>query len=204
MPSYTRHSKKFTLIELLIVVSIIMFLAILAVPAVSGFMKNRRLDAAGSLIQAVLNQARTKAVKEKERQVVLFFPSKTVNTFSPALPGITVPPPATPAEMYGKMISLDQVGNTSGISWDIVDDVKITDLTEFVEKLPFAVQFYPDGSCVLFNATNVDWNIMQFRDQVNATPADLEVQQVGGFDYSCHIDILQASGRSRKKVWEKP
>lgn len=198
------HHKRFTLLEMLIVVGLIMFLAILAVPSVSGFLRNRRLDAAGSLIQGVLNKARTRAVKDGERQVVLFYTHNSTITFSPPLVGITVPAPTTPAEMFGTMISLDQVGNTSGASWEVVDEVKLPDVTEFVPKNPFAVQFYPDGSCIILNATNIDWDLASFRNDLVATPADLEVQQVGGLDYSCHVDILQASGRSRKKIWEKP
>ncbi len=198
------YHKRFTLLEILIVVGLIMFLAILAVPSISGFLRNRRLDAAGSLIQGVLNKARTKAVKDGERQVVLFYTHDTNITFTPPLTGITVPAPATAAEMYGKMISLDQIGNTSGIPWEVADDVKIPDLTEFIPKTPFAVQFYPDGSCILLNTTNIDWDLASFRNDITPTPADLEVQQVGGLDYSCHVDILQASGRSRKKIWEKP
>jgi type II secretory pathway pseudopilin PulG len=201
------HQKRFTLLELLIVVGLIMFLAILAVPSISGFLRNRRLDAAGSLIQGVLNKARTRAIKDGERQVVLFYTHNTINTFTPPLvtsPPIIIPPPGTAAEMYGRMIALDQLGNNSGATWEVVDDVKLPDLTEFIPKTPFAVQFYPDGSCILLNATNIDWDLAAFRNDVTATPADLEVQQIGGIDYSCHVDILQASGRSRKKIWEKP
>lgn len=195
--------KGFTLIELLIVIAIIAFLAVLAVPAVAGFMKNRRLDAAGGLVQGVLNKARTKAVKESERQVVLFYTSNATVDFVPPLTDITVPVPLAIPQMYGKMISLDQVGNSSGALWEVVDDKRLPENTAFTEKPPFALQFYPDGSCIIINSLNIDWTIAEFRDGLNATPADIEVTASNN-PYSIHIDILQASGRSRSKIWEVP
>ncbi len=185
----------FTLIELLVVISIIVVIAGLSVPAMSGFMKQRRLKGAASIVQMACMEARARAIAKRESQYVVFFISGTTqtiqdetiktqttvtgkqNTIYSFMPG---PDPNNPTDPTKKI--LYQVGNAM-------------ELPEFITyKSPgtttsFVLTFYPDGTILV--PTQSGTGIYILFDQT-------------GFEYECKVDFLANTGRTDFTIRAKP
>ncbi|MEM7166042.1 MAG: prepilin-type N-terminal cleavage/methylation domain-containing protein [Planctomycetota bacterium] len=63
----------FTLIELIVVISVMVVVFGISLPALRNFMEDRKLKAAGTLIMTTLNEARTNAVTQKRPVGVVFY-----------------------------------------------------------------------------------------------------------------------------------
>lgn len=68
----TARSKGFTLIEMMVVVSIIAIGAAFLLPSMAAAMRQRRLKNAGNLVLAKLNEARTNAISQHRPWSVIF------------------------------------------------------------------------------------------------------------------------------------
>lgn len=68
-----RGARGFTLTELLVVISIMMALAVAALPAIAAFRRGQRLDYAGKVVQSALADARRRAITLRARHVVVFY-----------------------------------------------------------------------------------------------------------------------------------
>lgn len=64
--------KGFTLVELLVVISIIVIMAAMAAPALSDVMSKRHLNGAATAIQMACMETRSRAIAQRERQVLAF------------------------------------------------------------------------------------------------------------------------------------
>jgi prepilin-type N-terminal cleavage/methylation domain-containing protein len=204
-------SQGFTLIEMLVVIVIITILAGISIPAIRGFSKNRRIDAGGMYIQGILNKAQTRAQKQGERQFIAFFTS-----LGPA--SLNIPGTATPLTLPINQIAVvDQYADNSGLYWDqvgsatpgaeeLVQTFPLPELTEFINTPSFGIEIYPDGSCLMIGQTDSIWTMGTYKNTNNPAPVgDIEIRQLGGTqDYHCYIDVLQSSGRSRRRLWVAP
>jgi hypothetical protein len=58
----------------------------------------------------------------------------------------------------------------------------------------------------MFGQTDTIWTMGTYKNATNPTPSgDIEIRQLGGTqDYHCYIDVLQSSGRSRRRLWVAP
>lgn len=68
-----RRDEAFTLIELVVVISVIMVVFAMSLPALGKFLEDRKLKAAGTLVMTTLNEARTNAVTLKRPIGVVFY-----------------------------------------------------------------------------------------------------------------------------------
>ncbi|RME03005.1 MAG: hypothetical protein D6805_08090 [Planctomycetota bacterium] len=82
------HSPAFTLVELLVVISIIILIVAISIPALSGLMRGKRLEGAGKIVQEVLRSARQLAVTKNVEHRVIFFSQK--NTAGRLVYGIKI------------------------------------------------------------------------------------------------------------------
>jgi len=69
----TTAHRRFTLMELLVVISIIILATAMAVPAVNKFTKGQTLQNAGRLLQSAFNEARRAAITTRRPHFLLFF-----------------------------------------------------------------------------------------------------------------------------------
>jgi len=70
-----RGARGFSLIEVLIVISIIAILCTIAIPSYVSWVSNRRLQSAASEVKSVIQIAKSMAVKENVNVVITFNPS---------------------------------------------------------------------------------------------------------------------------------
>ena len=63
----------FTLIELIVVISVIVIVFSISLPALGKFLEDRKLKAAGTLVMTKLNEARTNAVTQKRPIGIVFY-----------------------------------------------------------------------------------------------------------------------------------
>merc|ERR1711976_823449 len=78
---YTKR-KGFTLLELLIVIAIISFVASLSAPIFVKFTRNRRLKASGQMLQSMFTKARSVAISKKSEARIVFFVDDTTETLT--------------------------------------------------------------------------------------------------------------------------
>lgn len=79
MPTRIRAQRSFTLMELLVVISIIILATAMAVPAVSKFTKGQALENAGRLMQSTFNEGRRAAITSRRQHYLIFFTRELQN-----------------------------------------------------------------------------------------------------------------------------
>lgn len=188
----------FTLIELLVVVVIIVMIMAMSMPAMSSFMRQRRLKAAAVLIQGVCMEARARAIAERERQYVVFF----VSTNSLTIPTADLASGSTNPTKVAAVGSIDTFdSNESGLK-----DIPLVGhemLPEYVRwERPtsnFYMVFYPDGT---MTRSNIDTNTSGFKDPEDVNYADATTYQAidlilaqPGTNVKCFIETTVNSGR---------
>ena len=118
----------FTLVELVLMISIIGILAYLAVPRVAGI-SDARLDAASVRIATDLRYARGRAASDRERFGVAFDPARDRYAVYASRPGTPVTDPAdrsrplgvdfrAPSELHGVEIESAAFGRGSTVAFD--------------------------------------------------------------------------------------
>ena len=121
-------ARGFTLVELVLVISILGILAWLAVPRVAGI-SDARLDAASARVAADLRFARGRAVAERTRYGLEFEPARDRYAVYASRPGSGIVDPADrsralgidfrgPSELHGVRIRAASFGGGSAVAFD--------------------------------------------------------------------------------------
>ena len=75
----------FTLMEMLVVISIIIVMTALSIPAISKFLEGQSLAQSGRVVQSAFNEARRAAITQRVRNYLVFFSAE-----DPSRPGINL------------------------------------------------------------------------------------------------------------------
>jgi prepilin-type N-terminal cleavage/methylation domain-containing protein len=101
-----RRRRGFTLVEILMVISIILLVAIIAIPAVWSALNGRQVTDAARIFTGALVGARDAAIKFNEPRGIRLMPD----------PQLTIPPPGSPSAgtvqlVYNKMLPIEPAGD---------------------------------------------------------------------------------------------
>jgi prepilin-type N-terminal cleavage/methylation domain-containing protein len=182
-----RSRSAFTLVELLVVISIIIILASVSIPSLVIIANSKRLENAGRTMQAALNEARRLSITKRKHHRVVFADS-----------GLRVYD--TEEKKYvGEKMSIDpRVTYFLGFS----NTPPFNDSAEDAENPSpdainnFSIEFRNDGSIIFDPHTSVSRSL--YEEEGN-DEADLIIRQTGE-KRRCYVDIDPASGRSVFKV----
>ena len=130
MPQTKRHSQRgFTLLELLVVVSIILIVTLMALPSARNAIRSYRLNAATSAVSGVIQSTRYQAIMVGCPYTLTF--TTTTMTYQLATQNITGTPPACAT-------SFSNVG--SAVPWTTSKEIAIDQ--------NLTLQFNPSGTVV--------------------------------------------------------
>jgi Tfp pilus assembly protein FimT len=87
-----RNSQAFTLIELMVVISIIILALAMAVPAMSRFTRGRGLENAGRLMQSAISEARRSAITAFKPHYLIMFRTERGPSGPPTIWPTGLPP----------------------------------------------------------------------------------------------------------------
>jgi len=194
----------FTLVELMVVITIIVILLGLSIPAIGGFMEQRNLKGAGSAIQGACLEARARAIAERERQFVVFFR----NTAAYTIPNLSTQFIETAKQgSENSIYSYDSNENSPNLvapnaGKSVVTQVGVPQtLPELVTyESPtqnFCLTFWPDGT---IEGHNIDIKRAAHPDTATAaTQVDMVLQETGSA-LKCYVDVSPNTGRVRFSV----
>jgi general secretion pathway protein H len=127
----------FTLLELLIVMVIVGFMAALVVPAIGHSLDNLRLRTVTREVSASLRYTRSRAVSEKMTYCALFDPEKKM---------LTISGEKNPAPSKDTSEEQEKVGREVYIFPKHIIVKLVSHEEDAVEPVPFAIRFFPNGS----------------------------------------------------------
>jgi prepilin-type N-terminal cleavage/methylation domain-containing protein len=197
----------FTLMELMMVISIIVIIAAASVPALSVFMRGRQLENAGKTIQTAIDTARREAITKRRHCKVVFCINRAQDPPQGRVKIYQIPRKAANITEQGRYIG-EVMKLPPGISYLLgyrgysapFDDSNEDQSNPSPDAIAnYAIEFYSDGSANFGSYTSV--SRAQF-DIPGSDKADIVVIQVGE-PRRCYIDIDPASGKTVYKV-EKP
>ncbi|TET38158.1 MAG: prepilin-type N-terminal cleavage/methylation domain-containing protein [Planctomycetota bacterium] len=204
--------KAFTLVEILVVITIIGILALMTVPAFQMFSKGQRLRNAGRLFQSAFDLAKRYAVNTRKSYHVLFLEDKLV-IYGRDVRTLTgdkddADPDADDAagkgiSPYKKEILLGKfVKYELGFRKDSYATEHAKTREEAIAALDkFALEFRPDGSINFEDFTDVPRDyIGSVKRGIEAKGADIYIRMKKGDKRCCFMDIDPASTRTRMNL----
>ena len=179
-----KQRKGFTLVELIVVISIIVVIAGMTIPTVSGFMRQQRLKSAVSLIQMACMRAKHRAISQRERQYMVFFVKNQSYTLQDVVSG------STNKTKKGDLNTIYCYDSNESTTKRIDQVEQALQLPEFISydtsknTKDFQLTFYSDGT-VLFIPSDVN----KSNDPSTSNDTDIVFKQTG-FHLNCYIDIV--------------
>lgn len=183
-------SRAFTLVELLVVISIIAILVSISIPTLSMVASSKRLENAGRTIQSALNDARRLSITKRRHHRVVF-----------AASGLRVYDVEEKSYVGGKLALDKGVTYTLGFrhySEPYNDSAEDEDYPSAEAVNDYSIEFRNDGSIIFDPHTSVSRSLFE---EVGNDQADLVIKQQGE-KKRCYVDIDPASGRADIKVEE--
>ncbi len=186
----------FTLVELLVVITIIVILMGLSVPAISGFMEQRHLKNAAQLLQSACLEARSRAIAQRERQYVIFFYNTSNFTISNCVTGAVVAT-KTKSGATGSIYSYDSNESTTKSIDQVGQGNTLPELVSCeTPNQTFCLTFFPDGT-LEFDPSGMDK--AGDPEDPPETNTDVIFQETGA-RLKCYVDITANTGRVRFAV----
>lgn len=183
-------SRAFTLVELLVVISIIAILVSVSIPTLSLVASSKRLQNAGRTMQSALNDARRLSITKRRHHKVIF-----------ATSGLKVYDMEKKAYV-GEKLTLDRgVEYILGFrhhSEPYNDSAEDEDNPSAEAVNEYSIEFRNDGSIIFDPYTSVSRSLYE---EVGNDEADIIIKQRGE-KKRCYVDIDPASGRAAIKVEE--
>lgn len=182
-------NRGFTLMELMVVIVIILVVAGIALPAMSGFMKQRRLKGAVNIIQSACLETRARAIAQKETQYLLCYAQG--GNYQPDWPvGPVVGEKGTLFSYDSSNISRAALPPAERIQ--LVSMERLPDFTRFAKPATnFALVFYSDGTaaCLGFADDTCDLETVTDMGRV-----DIVIEQ-DGLTAKGLLDVASNTGR---------
>ena len=117
-----RHITGFTLVEMLVVIAIIILISVVAVPAITPFLKGQRLNKGARIVQASALAARTIAINSRKTRRLVF------------------------DSTYSKLSIIDEDSTVVGIAEFLPDTIEFGTSTGSWTAGTSTVSFNPNGS----------------------------------------------------------
>jgi prepilin-type N-terminal cleavage/methylation domain-containing protein len=181
-------SKAFTLVELLVVISIIILLATISAPTLSLVANSKRLENAGRTVQSALNEARRLAITKRRHHKVVFAES-----------GLKVYDMEEKCYVGEKLAfdgKLDYLLGFRGYSPPFNDSAEDEESPSADAVNNYSIEFRNDGSAIFDPHTSVSRSLYE---QEGNDEADIVMKQPGE-KRRCYLDIDPASGRAVYKL----
>lgn len=187
------NSKKrftgFTLLELLITISIIIFIASLAAPSLRGFGQNRQLNGAGGIIQGIFLKARSVAISRKTDVRIVFFINSETETIEKG--NISTDVKGRVGTMHVFFLDKSVQPNIFRLADESSD---LPENTRFL--VPGETKIYslhPDGTITFSGDTDGDPEVDD-TSIADVDEYDIIISQLSS-DKNCYIDIIRNTGR---------
>lgn len=182
------YTRAFTLIELMVVISIIAILATVSVPTLSIIANSKRLESTGRIVQSALNEARRLSITKRRHHKVVFTAS-----------GLKVYDMKTRKYVGEKLVIDKRVSYKLGFRRytppfnDSGEDEEFP-AREAIDN--YSIEFRNDGSAIFDPHSSVSRSLYQ---EEGNDLADLVFEQEME-KKKCYVDIDPASGRAIYKV----
>ncbi|WP_372370163.1 Tfp pilus assembly protein FimT/FimU [Candidatus Uabimicrobium sp. HlEnr_7] len=176
-----KHKKGFTLLELLIVIAIISFVASLSAPMFIKFTRNRRLKASGQMLQSIFTKARSVAISKKSETHVIFFIDDTTNTLIKN---------GVETDITGSLGSMHiYVLNRSDNTFFLHEEPRLLpDRTSFSE--PAANKSY-----IFLPSGELHFQGDKDNDPEDSNDTDIVIVEQNEADKNCYVNIVRNTGR---------
>ncbi|BBM82052.1 pilus assembly FimT family protein [Candidatus Uabimicrobium amorphum] len=177
---YTKR-KGFTLLELLIVIAIISFVASLSAPIFVKFTRNRRLKASGQMLQSMFTKARSVAISKKSETRVVFFVDDTTEELTKNGVSTSITGVLNSIHIY----RLDRSNNTFVLH---EEPRLLPDRTRFTT--PAANKIY-----IFLPSGELHFQGDKGNDPEESDDTDIVIEELSNEDKSCYIDVVRNTGR---------
>ena len=168
----------FTLMELLVVIVIIVVIAGIAMPAMSGFVKQRRLKAAVNIIQSACFETRARAIAQRETQFLLCFAA--AGPYQPPSPWRWAAVPGEKGAMYSYKVTRIVVAGQPQLFVELVGFERLPEFTAFAKPaVNFALAFYGDGTIAALGFADATCDDLEAVADADMDKVDIVIEQSG-------------------------